>query len=211
MPICKLARARTRMELMVHAANHCAAFVAPRESGVALLASRVWRVAEAIAEIGYANPFLAERIELEKKALGKAFACYQPFLQYRPDCSVSDMFPNATALPEEANPLTDEVVNWVNKRLGDDCPLPGSIRELEQCVRSIMIRGVPVPAGRQPPTKREPVAKSLSNVEDGDVSREELLTDYFSLVYSKSGSYRAAGRRLGVDWRTVKYLVRHVL
>lgn len=65
---------------------------------MALLASRDWRVAGAIAEIGYTNPFLPERIELEKKALGKAFVFFQPFLQYRPDCSVSDMFPNATAL-----------------------------------------------------------------------------------------------------------------
>ena len=65
---------------------------------MALLASRDWQVAEAIAEIGYANPFLPARIELEKKALGKAFVSFQPFLQYRPDCSVSEMFPNATAL-----------------------------------------------------------------------------------------------------------------
>ena len=64
---------------------------------MALLASRDWRVAGAIAEIGYANPFLPERIELEKRALGKAFVYFQPFLQYRPDCSVSDMFPNAIA------------------------------------------------------------------------------------------------------------------
>ena len=40
---------------------------------MALLTASEWRVAEAIADIGYANPFLPERIELEKKALGKAF------------------------------------------------------------------------------------------------------------------------------------------
>jgi hypothetical protein len=67
-----------------------------------------------------------------------------------------------------------------------------------------MIRGEYVPTERPAPTKRAPVAKFLKNVEDGDLSREELLTAYFSLVYSKSGSYRAAGRQLGVDWRTVK-------
>ena len=51
------------------------------------------------------------------------------------------------------------------------------------------------------------MARFHKNVEDGDLSREELLTAYFSLVYSKSGSYRAAGRQLGVDWRTVKEIV----
>ena len=70
-----------------------------------------------------------------------------------------------------------------------------------------MIRGEYVPTERQSPTKRAPVSKLLKSVEDGDLSREELLTAYFSLVYSKSGSYRAAGRQLGVDWRTVKEIV----
>ena len=70
-----------------------------------------------------------------------------------------------------------------------------------------MIRGEYVPTERQSPTKRTPVAKFLKNVENGDLSREELLTANFSLVYSKSGSYRAAGRQLGVDWRTVKEIV----
>lgn len=110
-------------------------------------------------------------------------------------------------LPEEANRLTDEVVNWVGKNLGAEYPWPGNIRELEQCARSIMIRGVYVPARHQTPTKRAPVAKFLKKVEDGNFSREELLTAYFSLVYSNSGSYRAAGKRLGVDWRTVKDIV----
>lgn len=114
-------------------------------------------------------------------------------------------------LPEEANRLTDEVVRWVSKHLGDDYPWPGNIRELEQCARSIMIRGEYVPTGCQSSTERAPVAKFLKNVEDGDLSREELLTAYFSLVYSKSGSYRAAGRQLGVDWRTVKEIVDSVL
>jgi hypothetical protein len=66
-------------------------------------------VAGAIAEIGYANPFLPERIELEKKALGKAFVYFQPFLQYRPDCSVSDMFPNATALRHRSEQLLEKM------------------------------------------------------------------------------------------------------
>jgi DNA-binding NtrC family response regulator len=110
-------------------------------------------------------------------------------------------------LPEEAIRLSDEVVSWVSKHLGDDYPWPGNIRELEQCARSIMIRGEYVPTERQSSTKRAPVARFLKNVEYGDLSREELLTAYFSLVYSKSGSYRAAGRQLGVDWRTVKEIV----
>jgi DNA-binding NtrC family response regulator len=110
-------------------------------------------------------------------------------------------------LADEANRLTNEVVSWVSKNLGDDYPWSGNIRELEQCVRSVMIRGVYVPTRRRAPANRPPVAKFLKNVEEGDLSREELLTAYFSLVYARTGSYRAAGRQLGVDWRTVKEIV----
>lgn len=109
-------------------------------------------------------------------------------------------------LPEEAERLTDEVVSWVNEKLGPDYPWPGNIRELEQCVRSIMVRGSYIPT-RRPPSEKSPLAKFLSDVEGGEINREELLRGYFSLVYAKSGSYRATGRQLGVDYRTVKGLV----
>jgi hypothetical protein len=70
-----------------------------------------------------------------------------------------------------------------------------------------MIRGVYIPTARQGPPEQSQVARFLQNIKEGDLSREELLTGYFSLVYAKSGSYRAAGRRLGIDWRTVKEAV----
>jgi hypothetical protein len=40
---------------------------------MSLLTPSEWAIAEAIASIGYTNPFLPERIELEKKALGTEF------------------------------------------------------------------------------------------------------------------------------------------
>lgn len=110
-------------------------------------------------------------------------------------------------LPEEAGRLTDEVVSWVHENLGADYPWPGNIRELEQCVRSIMVRGSYSPTKRRSSPEGSRVVKFLGAVKRGELTREELLTGYFSLVYSKSGSYRAAGRLLGIDWRTVKEVV----
>jgi transcriptional regulator with PAS, ATPase and Fis domain len=107
-------------------------------------------------------------------------------------------------LPEEAGRLTDEVVSWVHEDLGPDYPWPGNIRELEQCVRSIMVRGSYRPTKRRSSPEESQVVKFLEAVKRGELTREELLTGYFSLVYSRSGSYRAAGRLLGIDWRTVK-------
>lgn len=90
-----------------------------------LLTASEWRVAEAIAGIGYANPFLPERIELEKKALGKDFVRFQPFLQYRPDCSVSDMLPNAPALRLRSEQLAVKMLAKLNAHE------PATERELE--------------------------------------------------------------------------------
>ena len=41
---------------------------------------------------------------------------------------------------EEAEALTDEVERWVGKHLGRDYPWPGNFRELEQCVKNVLIR-----------------------------------------------------------------------
>ncbi len=109
--------------------------------------------------------------------------------------------------PREASRLTDEVVSWIARHLGPDYAWRGNIRELEQCVRSIMIRGSYVPARRQLSLEKSQLAEFLGAVESGALDRDELLSGYFSLVYAKSGSYRASGRLLGVDWRTVKEIV----
>lgn len=70
-----------------------------------------------------------------------------------------------------------------------------------------MIRGSYVPAHRQTSLETSHVAKFIAEVKAGQLDRDKLLSGYFSLVYVKSGGYRAAGRQLGVDWRTVKAIV----
>ncbi len=92
---------------------------------MSLLSANEWRVAEAIAGIGYVNPFLPERIELEKQALGKDFVRFEPFLQYRSDCSMSDMFPNVSALRERSGQL---LVKMLEKLRAQE---PAAERELE--------------------------------------------------------------------------------
>ncbi len=109
--------------------------------------------------------------------------------------------------PEEASRLTDQVDSWIAANLGPHYAWPGNIRELEQCVRSIMIRGSYIPARRQSTRDKSQVSKFVADVEGGELDRDALLRGYFSLVFAKSGSYRATGRQLGVDWRTVKEIV----
>lgn len=113
-------------------------------------------------------------------------------------------------LPEaadEASRLTDQVVSWITDNLGPHYGWPGNIRELEQCVRSIMIRGSYVSVRPRTSHETSQVARFIAEVKEGNLDRATLLRGYFSLVYAKSGSYRAASRQLGVDWRTVKDIV----
>lgn len=110
-------------------------------------------------------------------------------------------------LPEEVERLTDESVAWIEQHLGVGYSWPGNFRELEQCVRSIMIRGSYRPSHRKRYANDSPLGSFIAKVANGELTREELLKYYFSLVYSKHGSFRAAALQLGTDWRTVKEVV----
>jgi transcriptional regulator with AAA-type ATPase domain len=108
---------------------------------------------------------------------------------------------------ERTDQLVEQVVDWISKNLGNNYAWRGNFRELEQCVRSIVIRGHYLPVHH--PFWQRAISRSayLADVEKGALDRERLLQGYFALVYAQSGSYRAAGKRLGVDWRTVKEIV----
>jgi hypothetical protein len=48
----------------------------------------------------------------------------------------------------------------------------------------------------------------LADVEAGRLTSEEMIESYYRLVFEKSGSFKAAARELGVDWRTVQRYIR---
>jgi len=100
--------------------------------------------------------------------------------------------------PGEGLPLAAEVLDWVHRRLGRDYAWPGNVRELEQCVRSVLLRGeYHPPAGTRAQGFWERAAAS-------ELSADELLNGYCRQVYQACGSYEEAGRRLGLDRRTVR-------
>ena len=102
---------------------------------------------------------------------------------------------------EDADELTGEVLAFVRESLGDGYPWPGNVRELEQCVRNVLIRGHYSP----PLAPRAAAGDDLAaRVRAGELGAEELLRRYCTQVYAQSGSYEEAGRRLGLDRRTVR-------
>jgi len=97
--------------------------------------------------------------------------------------------------------LAQEVETWIIQHLGRDYPWPGNIRELEQCVRNVLVRQEYRPAQPRPLSSHEEFARAFTN---GTLTADELLRRYCTLVYSQTGSYEATARRLQLDRRTIK-------
>ncbi len=90
-----------------------------------------------------------------------------------------------------------DVRERVLRAVGAGYAWPGNFRELEQCVRNILIRGTYTP--------RRPRADGLTEaLRRADCTADELLNRYCAAIYGQTGSYVQAARRLGLDRRTVK-------
>ena len=108
-------------------------------------------------------------------------------------------------LPDEAHALAQEAVEWIETHLGTDYPWPGNIRELEQCVRNVMIRKSYTPAKPDRVVEgASPHERLAQAVAEGRLSLKELTEHYVSLVYAVEGRYDQAAKRLGMDWRTLR-------
>ncbi len=113
--------------------------------------------------------------------------------------------------PEEHQQLTTEVVDWLINHLPSDYRWPGNIRELEQCVRNIMIHGqYHRPSNIAPSSSShggsEPsAAQSLvEEIEALGLTADELLCRYCQIAYAKTKSFEKAAKRLQLDRRTVR-------
>jgi transcriptional regulator with AAA-type ATPase domain len=101
----------------------------------------------------------------------------------------------------EGDSLAEEVMRWIEANLGAAYPWPGNYRELEQCVKNMLIRGNYRPA-RAP--VEDPVEEFAGHARAGILSAAELLARYTTIVYSRTGSYEETARRLAIDRRTVR-------
>ncbi|MDX2187565.1 MAG: sigma 54-interacting transcriptional regulator [Opitutaceae bacterium] len=102
--------------------------------------------------------------------------------------------------PEECERFAPKALAWIEGHLGLSYAWPGNFRELEQCLRNLLLRGDYRPAG--PLAANESDWTSL--LSPGRLTEEEILRRYTRHVYQQAGSYEEAARRLGIDRRTVK-------
>lgn len=101
---------------------------------------------------------------------------------------------------DEAEELARDVSEWVEQNLGPAYPWPGNYRELEQCVRNVLIRRDYRPS-RAESKEDEDIAQAFRA---GRWTADELLSNYCAAIYRQTGSYEETARRVKLDRRTVK-------
>lgn len=102
---------------------------------------------------------------------------------------------------EEAEALAAEVESAIARSPGRDYAWPGNFRELEQCVRSVMLRGEYRATSADTADARQSIA---GRVLSGTFTADDLLRNYCTLLYAKTRNYSHVAERLGVDRRTVR-------
>ena len=110
---------------------------------------------------------------------------------------------------DDGEAVRDEAVQWIESNLGPDYPWKGNIRELEQCVNSILIRGKYLPSAQLDGQAAHGPTSSggadwTQEMIAGKLSADEVLQRYCTWIYSRTGSYEATARQIGLDRRTVK-------
>jgi DNA-binding NtrC family response regulator len=106
---------------------------------------------------------------------------------------------------QDSPELVEMVHDIIEKNLGPDYPWHGNVRELEQCVRSVLLKQDYKGDGKS----SAPGLKSqiFSSLEQGDLSAHRLLSGYCKLLYQQHGTFEEVARRTGLDRRTVnKYI-----
>lgn len=116
---------------------------------------------------------------------------------------------NHQAGPEDGAGLTQEVLRHIERKLGRDYRWPGNFRELEQCVRNILVHGDYRPAlGAPGDGSRQDGVHWTEAARLGQLTLDGLLHHYCHQMVGEVGTLEEAARRLAADRRTVRRYLR---
>jgi transcriptional regulator with PAS, ATPase and Fis domain len=119
-------------------------------------------------------------------------------------------------VPELQKEMTGEIVQWLESHLPDGYNWPGNFRELEQCVRNLMIHGgyrFQCPAnlkqgdavsGVSGFAVEPEIAKLARQIAGLELTADELTSTYCKIAYRKTKSFEKAAHILQLDRRTVR-------
>ncbi len=107
-------------------------------------------------------------------------------------------------LGEAVPALSDEVCARIQQDLGGDYPFNGNVRELEQCVRRVLLTGSCAASTRPQPKSGHALTNALASA---TLTAEELMRLYCAELYRTRQSYVDVASVTGLDRRTVKKYV----
>ena len=96
-----------------------------------------------------------------------------------------------------------EVEEYVRREMGDDYPWPGNMRELEHCVRGVLVHK----KYRKRCQTRDDAVGLLGLIQRAEVSAEDLLQRYAEIAFAQFGSLREVSQRLGISRPKLRELV----
>ena len=131
------------------------------------------------------TPSLAEQLREDPDELG-------PLLEL-----LAERFLDA----DEAVSVAGETFEWIRASLPADYPWPGNFRELEQCLRNVLVHRAYRPPRRRFERPDDALDRALAPAR---WTADELVDRYCALAVEATGSFSAAGRRLELDRRTVR-------
>jgi len=103
---------------------------------------------------------------------------------------------------EPAPALVTRASDVIAAELTPDYDYPGNVRELEQCVRRVLLTGHCRSASGPSDAARElPLSQ---RIERGELAAEELVRAYCELLYARERSYVQVAKITGLDRRTVR-------
>jgi len=110
---------------------------------------------------------------------------------------------------DEAARLAAEAETYIEQHLGPKYAWPGNIRELEQCVRNIVIRSEYRPvsiatAGHDATLGASDPCDEIAAAIRTQATADDILRMHCTWAYRSAGSYEAAAKMLGLDRRTIK-------
>lgn len=101
--------------------------------------------------------------------------------------------------------IENKVLDVIESRLGRHYGWPGNVRELAQCIRRVILS-----RDYQPMIAPNAAQQSdlVEGIEQCRYSANQLTMLYLKKIYEKTGSYQEVSRIAGLNWRTVKKMLR---
>ncbi len=100
--------------------------------------------------------------------------------------------------------LATTVRRIIAESIPGDYPWGGNVRELEQCVRRILLTRAYRPEPGPPPDRAGQLVRAI---ERGSMTAQELVAAYCALLHERHGTLAEVARRTGLDRRTVRKYV----